>query len=539
VAQVLRGFARFFMIPLSLVASAVFPLTNTAYSETHNGDIVQIASGYNHNLALLRDGTVWAWGDNTYGQLADGTSGEGMFTHNYRAKPQRIPELTDVASISAGTDFSIAVKKDGTVWSWGHGHMGQLGNTEDMNIKSSKDTLQEKWIQHDETKPVQVKKISNVIAVSAGGSHALALTKDGTVWAWGNNMSGQVGSGDTRLVHSTAVPVVGLSEVIQVAAGTNYSLALRKDGTVWAWGLNKDGSLGTGTIDEGSFIPVQVKLASRIQTIMTLGRASSAAISEDGSVLQWGPDIFRLKGTDQSQAFLTPVKAPPLSDVKSILLSSQLHYSDHSLIILKNDGSIWGYGKNNLGQLGNGNSTDVSELTLNTKVNSIMQISGNRYYYDGTHTVALDEMGNAWSWGFNQVGQVGPGGWSFNEPIRVDIPSVIKVRLNGDILSFQQYPELVDGTTMVPFRKIFESLGATIDWEGSTQTISATRGDTIVKLSINSDTAYINDERVLLEQAPVIKNELTLVPLRFIIESFDGQVVWDEHNKLIDLNLGD
>ncbi|CAN7762141.1 stalk domain-containing protein [Paenibacillus sp. LjRoot56] len=533
--QVCKKTVRFFVFSLSVLIFVNYFPSDIAYSETDKGDILQISSGYCFNLALLTDGTVWAWGDNTYGQLADGTTGNGMFSENYRAKPQRISELTDVTSISAGSEFSIALKRDGTVWSWGHGNMGQLGNIENINV--SPIDIQTNWIKYDETKPVQVKNLDNVMAVSAGGAHTLALKRDGTVWAWGNNMSGEVGSGDSHSKHSTAVQVIGLSDVIQIAAGINYSLALKKDGTVWAWGLNKDGSLGTGLINEGSFAPVQIKKMSNIKAIMTLGRASSIAISKDGSVYQWGSDLFKLKGSDHSFVHSVPELVPQLTNVKTILLSSQSNYADHSVIILKNDGSIWGLGKNNLGQLGNGSNEDQSEMTLNSKINSIIQVSGNRYYYDGTHTVALDNNGNAWAWGFNQVGQVGPGGWSFNDPIKVSIPSIIKVRLNGDILSFQQYPEIINGTTMVPLRKIFESLGATIHWESTTQSISASRGNVTVKLSVNSDTAYINDEKVLLDQVPVIKNELTLVPLRFITESFGGQVIWDENNKLIDLKI--
>nr|WP_258567565.1 copper amine oxidase N-terminal domain-containing protein [Paenibacillus anseongense] len=90
---------------------------------------------------------------------------------------------------------------------------------------------------------------------------------------------------------------------------------------------------------------------------------------------------------------------------------------------------------------------------------------------------------------------------------------------------------------MVPLRKIYESLGANIRWEGTTQTISATRGNVTVKLSVDSETAFINDEKVLLDQAPLIKNDSTLVPLRFVTESFGGQVIWDENNKLIDLKI--
>jgi alpha-tubulin suppressor-like RCC1 family protein len=535
VVQVCKITVRYFIFSLSILIFANYFSSDIAYSETDKGDIFQISSGYCFNLALLKDGTVWAWGDNTYGQLADGTTGNGMFSENYRAKPQRISELTDVTSISAGTDFSIAVKQDGTVWAWGHGHAGQLGNQDIIDL--SPKNLQERWIKYDETKPVQVKNVNDVIAVSAGASHVLALKKDGTVWAWGSNMVGQVGSGDSRTIHSNAVQVIGLSDVIQVEAGINHSLALKKDGTVWSWGLNEYGELGTGVIDKGSFVPVKVKLSSNVNAIMTLGRASSAAITEDGSVFQWGPDIFNLKGKDQNFIHSVPELVPTLSDVKTILLSSQMNSVDRSMIILKKDGSIWGLGKNNLGQIGNGSIEDVSDLNLNPKIDSITQVSGNRYYYDGTHTVALDNNGNAWAWGFNQVGQVGPGGWSFNEPIKVSIPSIIKVRLNGDILSFQQYPEIINGTTMVPLRKIFESLGATIHWDSITQSISATRGNVTVKLSVNSETAYINDEKVLLDQVPVIKNELTLVPLRFITESFGGQVIWDANNKLIDLNI--
>ncbi|HZH78690.1 MAG TPA: RCC1 repeat-containing protein, partial [Archangium sp.] len=170
--------------------------------------------GFSHSLAVRPDGTVWAWGNNTYGQLGDGTN-------TRRHTPVRVNGLSGVVAVAAGGGHSVAVRGDGTVWTWGNNMFGQLGDG----------TTTERWT------PMQVRGLSGVVAVAAGGASSLAVREDGTAWAWGDNDTGQLGDG-TSTRRWTPVQVNGLSDVVAVATGGTHSLAARKDGTVWAWGYN-------------------------------------------------------------------------------------------------------------------------------------------------------------------------------------------------------------------------------------------------------------------------------------------------------------
>ena len=156
------------------------------------------------------DGTVWAWGGNSFGELGDGTT-------NGRVTPVQVHNLSGVTAVAADDFYSLAVKSDGTVWAWGSNHHGQLGD----GTTDSRST------------PVQVHNLSGVTAVDAGPS--LALKGDCTVWAWGENRSGQLGDGTTD-DRFTPVQVRNLSGVQAVAAGRFYGLASKNEGSVWIWG---------------------------------------------------------------------------------------------------------------------------------------------------------------------------------------------------------------------------------------------------------------------------------------------------------------
>ena len=141
----------------------------------------------------------------------------------------QVSGLTGVIALAAGSWHNLALKSDGTVWAWGDNGSGQLGDGSTT----------------DRSTPVQVS--GRVIAIAAGSYHSLALKSDGAIWAWGSNGSGQLGDGSTSYYNSTPVPVSGLSGVIALAAGSSHTLALKSDGTVWAWGSNYDGQLGDGS----------------------------------------------------------------------------------------------------------------------------------------------------------------------------------------------------------------------------------------------------------------------------------------------------
>ena len=164
-------------------------------------EITAISASFGHCLALKRDGTVWAWGHNARGQLGDGT-------RENRNVPVQVKDIKDVVAISAGRDHSCVLRGDGTVWAWGDNHYGQC--------TESKDVL------HCLT-PVQMAGLSDVVAISNGYTHNLALRKDGTVWQWG---------------HPVRKPfrVAQLDRVKAIAAGAWFALALKEDGTLWAWG---------------------------------------------------------------------------------------------------------------------------------------------------------------------------------------------------------------------------------------------------------------------------------------------------------------
>lgn len=191
--------------------------------------VIAIAAGTYHMLALKNDSTVWAWGDNVSGQIGDGTTGTD------RTSPVQVSGLTGVVKITAGRFFSLAVKSDGTVWTWGENLYGQLGNggVADSNV------------------PVQVTGLTGVVSATAatGAFHVLAEKNDNTVWAWGRNTYGNLG--DNTVNHSSfPVQMQGISNVAGMAAGTNFSLVFKDDGTFWGCGRNASGQLGDGTVTQ-------------------------------------------------------------------------------------------------------------------------------------------------------------------------------------------------------------------------------------------------------------------------------------------------
>ncbi|GFO65017.1 RCC1 domain-containing protein [Geomonas paludis] len=278
---------------------------------------------YSHTLALKEDGTVWSWGKNSEGQLGDGG------TVN-RSAPQQVPGLAGVTAIAAGPSHSVALKSDGTVWGWGTNY-GRLGDG----------TLDQRALA-----PVAAAGITGVTAVSAGGSHTLALKADGTAWAWGNNDSGQLG--DSSIIRRLSPVQVGsLSGVVTVAAAQGHSVALKSDGTVWTWGLGSSGQLGTGSTAT-SKTPVKIPTLSGVVAVAT-GDYHTLALKSDGTVWVWGYSFSGTlgDGTTVTQRN-TPVQVTGLSGVVRIAAGGSHSYA------VKSDGTVWGWGDNTRGSLGDG-----------------------------------------------------------------------------------------------------------------------------------------------------------------------------------------
>ena len=270
--------------------------------------IVAIAAGTDHGLALKSDGTIWAWGDN-----ADGELGNYPFTLENTDTPVQVGGVSGVASIAAGDSFSMALKTDGTVWTWGINSYGNLGNG---------------TFEGTSYMPGQVTGLTGVAAIASGVLHQLALKKDGTVWAWGENEYGQLGNGTfttaSPLGISTPVQVNGLVGVTAISGGDSYSLALKSDGTVWAWGFNYDGQLGNGTSTLSistpgccSDIPVQVNGLIGVDAIAA-GFNQGLAVKSDGTVWAWGSGDFGQLGNGTFQSSPTAVQVSGLSGAGAV-----------------------------------------------------------------------------------------------------------------------------------------------------------------------------------------------------------------------------
>lgn len=285
-----------------------------------------IANGGLHTLVVLADGSVWSSGYNGYGELGDGT-------YNERLSAVPVVGLSNVIQVAAGSDFSLALRVDGTVWAWGANFRGQLGDGTGV----------------DRLTPVPVAGLTNVVQIAAGrGETALALRADGTVWAWGDNVLGQIGDG-TTVRRFSPVPVTGVSGVQQIATYGFTSLVLRTDGTVWGWGDNSEGSLGDGTTTDRR-TPIQIPGLAGVRQVSIAGH--STAVMADGTVRGWGfNDRGQLGNGTLSGDQLTPVVLPGLTGIVKTALGAY-----HGLALAA-DGSVRAWGWNAHGILGDGTTT--------------------------------------------------------------------------------------------------------------------------------------------------------------------------------------
>jgi len=337
--------------------------------EEYLSDIISISAGSMHSIALKNDGTVWAWGNNNFGQLGDGTTEK-------RVTPVQVKELTGVKAIAAGGYFNLALMEDGTVWSWGYNGFEQLGDGSSQN----------------RAVPVQVKGgesgedfLSEIKFITAGDTHAIAIKENGTVWAWGNNNSGQLGDG-TTIRRSTPVQVRGgnsgeeyLSDIISVSAGNVHSIALKDNKNVYTWGGNKYGQLGDGsnTNKNTPQLIMDNDWESSFITAIDAGAHYTVALDIDGKAWIWGINNYGQLGDDTDIERNIPEEINFLEDRVGFITCGKAH-----IMTIQKNGEIWGWGRNDKGQLGNSQSEKYSSIPVkaklpNAKVSAKKELSEN------------------------------------------------------------------------------------------------------------------------------------------------------------------
>ncbi len=235
------------------------------------------------------------------------------------------------ASIWGGAREAITMKPDGTVWTWGLNAKGQLGNGTTTNSSS----------------PVQVVGaggtgyLSDIVAAMGGEQHNIALKSDGTVWAWGNNTHQQLGDGTTT-DSSTPVQVSGLSSIVKLGSRGYHSVAVKSDGTVWTWGWDEYGALGNGVDDSNNDYPVPIEVAGVTDPIMvTAGFEFSIALMQDHTLMAWGNNAEGEIGDGTTTNRLTPIPVPGIDQV--VWVSAGWTH----VVAIRADGTVWTWGANN------------------------------------------------------------------------------------------------------------------------------------------------------------------------------------------------
>lgn len=361
-----------------------------------------------YSIMLKDDGTVWTWGHNDLGQLGDGSASD-------RSMPRKVP-IDNITEIAAGISHIIALKDDGTVWTWGSNFGGEHGDgTIDNNplvINRPRPSL-----------PGQVLCLNGIKSIAAGGGYSLAIKEDGTVWAWGSNLDGCLGDG-TNESRPIPIQVKGLSDINAVSADGRHSLALDNKGRVWAWGSNTNGQLGDGTTIN-RYTPVLVPI-DNVKTIVA-GIGISLALKGDGTVWAWGDNSFSQLGDGTQINKLNPVQVNGLSNIVEIGTGGTFS------IALKNDGSLWTWGNNEL-QAGMGIDKIIFftpykiPLITNVKSMSVSMMT----------IMVLKNDGTLWAWGHNQYGELGDGTFSngnvmLGESVGKYTPTKVMVDSNIDI----------------------------------------------------------------------------------------------------------
>ena len=324
--------------------------TAELYFPDSAGTTLAIAAGSSHMLAVREGGVLWAWGENSAGQLGDGT-------RERRTSPVRIG--AGFTAVSAGGGHSLAVKADGSLWAWGSNHDGQVGDggtaderTVPVQIGSGFAEVSagayhslamradgSVWEWGNAVHPSPVAIGEGFAVISAGGAFSLAVKVDGTLWAWGENGLGQLGDG--TLVYRDSPSQVG-SGFARVSAGGVHALGVKRDGTLWAWGYNGDGQLGDGTREQ-RLAPVRIGEGF---VRVAAGQTSSLGVKADGTLWAWGSGLWLgeegpivvptlLGGGYHSVAVGWPWS---LKQPRGFLAASRL------------DGSVWMWGGDCLGQ---------------------------------------------------------------------------------------------------------------------------------------------------------------------------------------------
>lgn len=419
-------------------------------------------------VALKTDGTLWGFGNNTFGQL-------GLGNTTALSSPVQVGTLTNWKQVSAARSYTAAIKTDNTLWTWGSNTIGVLGGLAAGT-----------GIATDRSSPVQIGTAYSWKQVSAGGGsgsqYMMAVQNNGTLWAIGGyNNSGQFGDGSTT-TRSSPVQIGALTQWRQVSAGQAHTMAIQTDGTLWGWGDNTNGELGTPTYYWTAVSsPIQVGSLSTWSTVSPSGGYGIYAIKNDGTLWVWGSQQSAQNslglGTTTAITYSSPVQ------VGSLTNWSKISSSTTGAMAVKTDGTLWGWGNNARGQIGNGStvftSSPVQVGTLSTWASVACKNTG---AFSPGSTAAIKTDGTLWVWGANESGQHGRGNTTRqSSPVQV-----------GSLTNWAQVDMVYNGIATAPA----DGIAAAVKTDGTLWTWGAGGGGGLGGLASGAGTTVTRSSPV-------------------------------------------
>jgi alpha-tubulin suppressor-like RCC1 family protein len=355
-----------------------------------------LASGMKHTCALLDDGTVSCWGDNTYSQLGDGTATE----RNTPAQTSSLGTGRTAVAISSGLYYSCAILDDASVSCWGYNYYGELGD----GTTTQRNT------------PTQTSSLGTgrtAVAISSGYYHTCAILDDGSVSCWGYNYYGELGDGTTinRTVPTQTSSLGTGRTAVALSSGGYHTCAILDDGSVSCWGWNRDGQLGDGTTTDRN-TPTQTSSLGTNRTAVAIssGGFHTCAILDDASVSCWGVNAYGILGDGTITDRTTPTQTSSLGTGRTaVAISSAGSYT----CAILDDGSVSCWGSNYYGQLGDGTGGDyTNDYNRNTPTQTSSLGTGRTAVAISSgsiHTCAILDDASVSCWGSNSDGQLGDG----------------------------------------------------------------------------------------------------------------------------------
>lgn len=399
---------------LPVVASLALCPAMTPSLSAQSAGVVRDAAPGGGMLVVKSDGSVVTWGRSAAGMIQ---------VPSPLPLPQQVKRVA-VAGSNLGSFTGYALLDDGTVISWGANDEGQLGNgAPRANVALG-------TYPKPSATPQPVTGLSDIIDIEAGDKHAIALRKDGTVWAWGWRQNGVLGDGETppkgslRLLAAAApIQVPGLADVVRIASGPLHNLALLRDGRVMAWGKNGNGEIGVGT-QATAWTPVIVSGLDRVVAIAAGSAGNnggvSGAVRDDGTVWMWGSNASSMIGNSKSatQPDAEGVLHAVPEQVKTVAGAKQISIGGGHVAVVLNDGTVRMWGHNGYGQIGIG-PTDGAYVVRPVKVPTLTNVSA--MYLGTMRSFAVRNDGSFWYWGYQQLdrGVLSKNLWV---PTKIELP---------------------------------------------------------------------------------------------------------------------